>query len=162
MAKVPAGYDKLSAIGNLGSDTVITAGLMNCIGIVCINATYKRVAIAHFDTSNAAEPLLERDIQGATNYFAGVKHWLESKTHAEKFVIGVGCIWFDMAGTKSDTMRHALLVSLKNAFNDEPTVWGKCLRYADGKLEGSLEESWVDDLDWAKAGTDIPYRELRV
>ncbi|MDE1145859.1 MAG: hypothetical protein PW843_04460 [Azospirillaceae bacterium] len=159
MAIVPAGFDKLSALGKLSTDTVITSGLGNCIGIVCINTAKQSMAIAHYNTL-FTDGLMLKDAARVAASLTKLRRWLEGQTTATSFQIGVGGCWYDVAAS-NEPMRHALLVGLTNVFQNEPTVWGQTVRYVGGRLEGSPNADWVNNLDWSKAGTSIPYSQLR-
>lgn len=155
MPIVAAGFNRLSAIATL-DDTIITAGLANCIAVAAIDRVFGSMRIAHYDTMNCmmgetmpAIPL--------TNF----RDWFGNDTL--EYRVGLGALWGNATGATAK-MRHSLMMAIVDVFGHEPGLSGGTISLSRANGDFILAAHQNEALmpaAWSTMGTEIPYHQLR-
>ncbi|MFT5780389.1 MAG: hypothetical protein ACI837_003351 [Crocinitomicaceae bacterium] len=175
LARIPVGFNSVSVALDPVADSLVTAGLGNCIAVACQDLTTGRAVMGHLDTGTIINNL------GA---FQAFRTLLENElTRAAggainpRFQVSIGRVWMSEnrdvnAAVNAGwwNMRDTLLMNCINAFGTEPTEAGAVAEFnlGQGRIHGSgsLGEEVArvappaDDPN-GRAGDDIPYDRLR-
>ncbi len=130
MDNVLVGFDRMAVAG--AGDTLTTSGLGNCIAVVAYDTSSRTAVMAHYNTINAFK--LPNDFSEES--LAKLKQQLDKRlaVAAKKAVkpeyhLALGGVWYNVAGTKTDFMRHNLILALLNVFGTEVTVAGVTVQF---------------------------------
>jgi hypothetical protein len=175
MPTIYAGFDRISHPAS-NQDTLVTAGLSNCIAVVAHNASANVALMAHINTSGlftkstwmlsartsvGGRPLEAQDTawQKAWQRAWMRKVKLEFMEHApagigSTFHVGLGALWGSSMATAA--MRYALVDAIYDAFYVNPAVIGGTVRYiaATQVMEAQQDSEykpWLSD-GWEKEG----------
>ncbi len=175
LARIPVGFDRVSAATDPVADSLVTRGLGNCIAIAAQDNRTGLAVMGHLNTNNTLE-----NVDALIAFRTLLLNELErivGRRPNPVFHVSLGTVWMsrdrDVDHPRNNRwwqMRHGLIVDCINVFGTEPSEFGDVAEFnlATGQIRGSGENGDEANLvarpaddPHGRAGDDIPYDRLR-